>query len=100
MINKNKEIPWYSEKCSSTIATTFSSGSSNQPKIITTDLRGMCTARHTGTSASAPIAAAIAALTLEANPDLTWRTGLICFYLFKLMKLKVLQYVSKCWSCF
>ena len=33
----------------------------------------MCTARHTGTSASAPIAAAIAALTLEANPELTWR---------------------------
>jgi hypothetical protein len=33
----------------------------------------MCTARHTGTSASAPIAAAIVALTLEANPQLTWR---------------------------
>ena len=33
----------------------------------------MCTARHTGTSASAPIAAAIAALVLDANPNLTWR---------------------------
>ena len=33
----------------------------------------MCTARHTGTSASAPIAAAIAALVLDANPSLTWR---------------------------
>ena len=33
----------------------------------------MCTSKHTGTSASAPIAAAIVALTLEANPDLTWR---------------------------
>ena len=35
--------------------------------------RGLCTAKHTGTSASAPIAAAIVALTLEANPNLTWR---------------------------
>ena len=33
----------------------------------------MCTAKHTGTSASAPIAAAIIALALEARPDLTWR---------------------------
>ena len=33
----------------------------------------MCTAKHTGTSASAPIAAAIIALALEANPQLTWR---------------------------
>ena len=61
------------EQCSSTFATTYSSGSSTQPKIVTTDLRGMCTARHTGTSASAPIAAAIAALVLDANPNLSWR---------------------------
>jgi furin len=33
----------------------------------------MCTAKHTGTSASAPIAAAIIALGLEANYGLTWR---------------------------
>ena len=33
----------------------------------------MCTAKHTGTSASAPIAAAILAFALEARPDLTWR---------------------------
>ena len=32
-----------------------------------------CTSKHTGTSASAPMAAAIIALALEANPDLTWR---------------------------
>ena len=32
-----------------------------------------CTQKHTGTSASAPIAAAILALVLEANGDLTWR---------------------------
>lgn len=33
----------------------------------------LCTRSHTGTSASAPIAAAIFALALEANPKLTWR---------------------------
>ncbi|VDP10878.1 unnamed protein product [Soboliphyme baturini] len=32
-----------------------------------------CTIRHTGTSASAPIAAGIFALVLEANPNITWR---------------------------
>jgi len=67
------EIPWYSEPCSATIATTYSSGSSSDRKIATTDLHQKCTTKHTGTSASAPMAAAIIALTLEANPDLTWR---------------------------
>ena len=40
---------------------------------MTTDLHHSCTTKHTGTSASAPMAAAIIALALEANPDLTWR---------------------------
>lgn len=33
----------------------------------------ICTVEHTGTSASAPLAAGICALALEANPLLTWR---------------------------
>lgn len=70
---QNGNIPWYSEACSSTIATTFSSGSYDERQIITTDLRKSCTEAHTGTSASAPLAAAIIALTLEANPELSWR---------------------------
>ncbi|XP_076804353.1 furin-1-like isoform X2 [Clavelina lepadiformis] len=65
--------PWYSESCSSTLATTYSSGSSGDRQIVTTDLRKGCTSTHTGTSASAPLAAAICALALEANPNLTWR---------------------------
>lgn len=37
------------------------------------DLHNDCTETHTGTSASAPLAAGIFALALEANPNLTWR---------------------------
>ncbi|KAL7018935.1 hypothetical protein ACKWTF_010956 [Chironomus riparius] len=67
------DIPWYSEKCSSTLATTYSSGQQNEKQVVTTDLHHMCTSSHTGTSASAPLAAGIVALALEANPNLTWR---------------------------
>ncbi|XP_064619371.1 proprotein convertase subtilisin/kexin type 6-like isoform X2 [Lineus longissimus] len=69
----NKE-PWYLEECSSTLASTYSSGDTYKEKqIVTTDLHNGCTESHTGTSASAPLAAAICALALEANPDMTWR---------------------------
>uniref|UniRef100_A0A8C5EFB8 P/Homo B domain-containing protein n=1 Tax=Gouania willdenowi TaxID=441366 RepID=A0A8C5EFB8_GOUWI len=66
-------VPWYSEPCSSTLATTFSSGNPREKQIVTTDLRQKCTDSHTGTSASAPLAAGIIALALEANMNLTWR---------------------------
>ncbi|XP_030075884.1 proprotein convertase subtilisin/kexin type 4 [Microcaecilia unicolor] len=67
------DVPWYSEACPSTLTTTYSSGVKNERQIVTTDIRHRCTERHTGTSASAPLAAAIIALALEANPALTWR---------------------------
>ena len=41
--------------------------------MTTTDLHNGCTTSHTGTSASAPMAAGLLALVLEANPNLTWR---------------------------
>uniref|UniRef100_UPI00398F6BC2 proprotein convertase subtilisin/kexin type 4-like isoform X2 n=1 Tax=Pristiophorus japonicus TaxID=55135 RepID=UPI00398F6BC2 len=66
-------VPWYSEACSSTLTTTYSSGTRTEKQIVTTDLRLRCTEKHTGTSASAPLAAGIIALALEANPTLTWR---------------------------
>lgn len=82
--------PWYLEECSSTLATTYSSGTPTKDEnIVTADQSNeyadaikegrkpnpskFCTQVHTGTSASAPIAAGIVALALEANPNLTWR---------------------------
>uniref|UniRef100_A0A8C3ERI1 Neuroendocrine convertase 1 n=1 Tax=Corvus moneduloides TaxID=1196302 RepID=A0A8C3ERI1_CORMO len=65
--------PWYAEKCSSTLATAYSSGDYTDQRITSVDLHNECTETHTGTSASAPLAAGIFALALEANPDLTWR---------------------------
>jgi len=71
--SEDGQVPWYSEACSSTLATTYSSGSKGERKVVTTDLHHGCTASHTGTSASAPMAAAIIALVLQANPKLSWR---------------------------
>ncbi|XP_021936624.1 neuroendocrine convertase 1-like isoform X2 [Zootermopsis nevadensis] len=67
------QFPWYGERCASTMAATYSSGAYSDQMIATTDLRNTCTIKHTGTSASAPLAAGIIALALEVNPELTWR---------------------------
>jgi furin len=64
---ENGLVPWYSEACSSTLATTYSSGSFGERQIVTTDLHHGCTSSHTGTSASAPLAAGICALALQAK---------------------------------
>ncbi|KAM5230566.1 proprotein convertase subtilisin/kexin type 4 isoform 10-T10 [Hipposideros larvatus] len=61
-------VPWYSEACASTLTTTYSSGIVTDPQIVTTDLHHQCTDKHTGTSASAPLAAGMIALALEAKP--------------------------------
>lgn len=74
-VSERGEKPWYLEECASTLATTYSSGDerAGEKEIVTTDLRHKCTTKHTGTSAAAPLAAGIIALTLEVNPRLTWR---------------------------
>ncbi|EEC07866.1 furin2, putative [Ixodes scapularis] len=83
-IAKHGSKPWYLEMCSSTLATTYSSGSPGKDaNVVTVDMDlsfrhkrnsdSLCTQAHTGTSASAPLAAGICALALEANPKLTWR---------------------------
>ncbi|XP_054254621.1 proprotein convertase subtilisin/kexin type 4 [Indicator indicator] len=65
--------PWFSESCSAILTTTYSSVATSQVHIVTTDLHHRCTDQHMGTSASAPLAAGISALALQANPALTWR---------------------------
>ncbi|NXS64339.1 PCSK4 convertase, partial [Brachypteracias leptosomus] len=65
--------PWYGESCSAILTTTYSSSTSSEEQIVTTDLHHGCTHKHTGTSASAPLAAGVMALALQANPALTWR---------------------------
>jgi hypothetical protein len=73
--SEHNEKPWYLEECTSTLATTYSSGNerAGEHEIVTTDINHKCTSKHTGTSAAAPLAAGIIALALEANPKLTWR---------------------------
>ncbi|NXA22947.1 PCSK4 convertase, partial [Ibidorhyncha struthersii] len=65
--------PRYSEGCSAILTTTYSSRTTSKVQIVTTDLHHRCTDKHTGTSASAPLAAGMIALALEANPALSWR---------------------------
>ena len=65
--SEHDDKPWYLEQCSSTLTSTYSSGDNNEKQIVTTDLHGSCTERHTGTSASAPLAAGVMALALEAK---------------------------------
>ncbi|KAK3854786.1 hypothetical protein Pcinc_038753 [Petrolisthes cinctipes] len=67
------QFPWYGERCTSTLATAYSSGAYTDQKIATTDLNDTCTVKFTGTSASAPLAAGIVALALQVNGNLTWR---------------------------
>ncbi|XP_071965547.1 furin-1-like [Antedon mediterranea] len=65
-------LPRYAESCPSVMATTYSAAT-NGKAVITTDLNNGCSDVHTGTSASAPLAAGICALALQANPLLSWR---------------------------
>ncbi|KAL7672835.1 hypothetical protein ACOME3_007715 [Neoechinorhynchus agilis] len=70
-ILRNHSSPYYAEKCSAIMTTGYTSdGSSNQ--IITAGLNGTCR-DFNGTSAVAPMVAAIIALGLEANPHLDYR---------------------------
>lgn len=72
-VTQQGTMPFYGERCSSTLAVTCSSGAYTDRKIVTTDLHNKCTIDYTGTSAAAPLAAGIYALVLEANANLTWR---------------------------
>ncbi|KAK7081334.1 Proprotein convertase subtilisin/kexin type 7 [Halocaridina rubra] len=70
------QMPYYAEECAAMLAVTPSSDS-NGRDIVTTDWREIspsgCTKHHSGTSAAAPLAAAVVALALEVQPCLSWR---------------------------
>ena len=79
-VNEHGVSTYYGEQCPSQMAVTYCSGkhsstdfSNSNANVITTYLHHKCTNHFVGTSSAAPLAAAIFALVLEANPKLTWR---------------------------
>ncbi|KAG0724673.1 Proprotein convertase subtilisin/kexin type 7 [Chionoecetes opilio] len=75
-MDSHGRMPYYSEECAAMLAVTPSSGTKGRD-IVTTDWREIsesgCTKHHSGTSAAAPLAAAVIALALEVQPCLSWR---------------------------
>lgn len=72
-VAENGGIPFHSEWCTATLSSTYSNAGSTYKPLVTTTLHHGCTKFHTGSSASAPLAAGIIALALQANKNLTWR---------------------------
>ncbi|TWW76684.1 proprotein convertase subtilisin/kexin type 7 [Takifugu flavidus] len=76
-VDEKGKKPFYAEDCASMLAVTFSSGGNKLRSIVTSDWsmkKGTgCTETHTGTSATAPLAAGMVALMLQVRPCLTWR---------------------------
>ncbi|KAL7668426.1 hypothetical protein ACOME3_009128 [Neoechinorhynchus agilis] len=80
-VNRDGQLPYFTEYCPSVLAVVPSGGMScNMTSIenailgcVTTDVNNKCSMDFIGTSASAPLAAGIIALVIEANPNLTHR---------------------------
>ena len=70
-LGEDNVAPYYQENCPAMLAVTYSS--SYKSYITTTDTRSGCTMRHSGTSAAAPLAAAVYALALAEHPSLSVR---------------------------
>uniref|UniRef100_A0A669DJ12 Proprotein convertase subtilisin/kexin type 5a n=1 Tax=Oreochromis niloticus TaxID=8128 RepID=A0A669DJ12_ORENI len=63
--------PDYLEPCPSTLATAY--GGWEREEMVTVGPQQSCSTAQSGTSLAASVAAGVIALTLEANPSLTWR---------------------------
>ncbi|KAI3383057.1 hypothetical protein SNEBB_011349 [Seison nebaliae] len=80
-INSKGESTYYSERCPSTLAVTYTGGShdpredpfAETTKVVTSDVDGKCDKTFQGTSSAAPLVGGALAVVLEANPDLTYR---------------------------
>ncbi|VDI83699.1 Hypothetical predicted protein [Mytilus galloprovincialis] len=64
---------WYSEVCAAALAVAYGGSEDDRYLTTTTTSSGCKSNGIQGTSYAAPIASGIVALTLESNPDLTWR---------------------------
>ncbi|XP_071160494.1 furin-like [Mytilus edulis] len=64
---------WYSEVCAPVLAAAYGGSKLDRFLTTTTTPSGCKSEGVEGTSYAAPIATGIVALTLEANPNLTWR---------------------------
>ncbi|KAL3848249.1 hypothetical protein ACJMK2_019118, partial [Sinanodonta woodiana] len=71
-VNAKGQPAFYSEVCPPALAVTYS-GDRYHKYMVTTSTLGSCSGGMEGTLLSAPQAAGMVALALQANPNLTWR---------------------------
>ncbi|XP_060592456.1 neuroendocrine convertase 2-like [Ruditapes philippinarum] len=71
-VSETSAPTWYSEHCTAILAATYS-GDFPNARIATTGPSNTCVNDFSGTSSACPLASGIFALTLQANPALTWR---------------------------